>query len=410
MKKEYLKCLMPVVLAGLILTLIVQIVGINTVVAEKKGIDIIKLEFSILSYPLNEEEKAELQKKLDEATTEAEKASIELQIQELDDEITAWMESLVDDEKEAAVRESQKVFEEFLAQERSTEEGKAKQKEMLPWTSVGYDLINHSLEVTIDPEYFTEKEIKTYIKYIRKIIGNEIDLTISKLSYVKSSCLGTKSACDPMEGGLKISFPIFNCTLGFKAKFNGKSGFVTAGHCLGNTVGQPTHLDKVGKVQIRSYVDMGTCDCAFVEIDTDVNDDDFDGNTTELVRGIAPRVLSDPGSATVPGSIFGITGMNTETVAMSSGLHNGHILKMGHTFHADNGICIVGTLVTKFKGVTLGDSGAPLVLKDSPKNLVGFLAGYVYDSDPNSSIAEVWIPQQRFRSHFGAGFSFDFSN
>ncbi|MDE1814930.1 MAG: hypothetical protein KGI05_09760, partial [Thaumarchaeota archaeon] len=53
----------------------------------------------------------------------------------------------------------------------------------LPWSTIGYDYVHNSLEVTILPEYFTTDAIPKYFEKIRSIVGNDVDITLSPLPY-----------------------------------------------------------------------------------------------------------------------------------------------------------------------------------------------------------------------------------
>lgn len=74
-----------------------------------------------------------------------------------------------------------------------------------------------------------------------------------------------------------------DCTVGFKATYNGEPGFVTAGHCVaggaGDTVGQRTSLDPVGIVVKETHNWLITpCDCAFIKMSNgrNMSDNVFD--------------------------------------------------------------------------------------------------------------------------------------
>ncbi len=186
MKHECLKRFIFLAFARSIFALFIQLGNVNTVEAKlKKGVNIIKYQMSSSSIPRHDKDEIRaLIRQRDKATTESEVASINKQLQELEDEMTAWFKSREDIEKEEKVREKLDLLLDAIeAEEGSTKEGKENLKKILPFTRIGYDSISHSLEVSIDPKRFNDEEIKGYIKYIRNIIGDEIDLTISRLPY-----------------------------------------------------------------------------------------------------------------------------------------------------------------------------------------------------------------------------------
>ncbi len=185
MRRNCLRSLTFVLFTGLMLTLIVQVVRIHKVEAKSKGINIVKDEASYLSIPLDQKKRQELYKLYRSSTTETEKASYLEQMQEYDNELQEWYNGISDPEKEEEVREKQELLEHSLRKAGFTEKGKENLKKIPPFTRIGYDMIDHSLEISLAPKHFTDKEIKETIKYIRKIIGDEIDLTISQATCAK---------------------------------------------------------------------------------------------------------------------------------------------------------------------------------------------------------------------------------
>ena len=271
------------------------VTAINPAYAMEKGINIIKYENSCWSVPTHKDEIAVLMEKLNNATTEAEKTLIDDQLQEIEEEMVAWFKDRGDVEKGDKVREKLDLLTETLIEKISTKEGKEKLKKELPFSSIGYDYISYSLEVSIVPERFNDKDIKQYIKYIRKIVGSEIDLTISRQGYPTKSNFGAGVECNPAIGGNLIRTPTGSCTLGFKATYQGKIGFVTAGHCMegtGKDVGQAGLFDKLGVSIFNSDSANNTftnCDCAFVEIteeDRDIASKVFSGDSFGLLNTV----------------------------------------------------------------------------------------------------------------------------
>ncbi len=167
-----------------LLTFIISACGIDIAEAASKGVNIIKYENSAASIPLYKEEMNELLKKYTDATSDTEKEEQMEQLEEIGKTIEDWYAEHADCEKKEKVMEKQELLIDTLLEEKA-EIGRKKQKEMLAFTAIGYDYVNHSLEVSIDPEMFNEKNIKKYITKIRSIIGDEIDLTISPAPYAQ---------------------------------------------------------------------------------------------------------------------------------------------------------------------------------------------------------------------------------
>ena len=395
-----------------IFILIVSTGEINSVEAKSKGVDIIKQEPSSLSIPMHQEELDQLVKQHRKAETEAEKTFCEEQIKQYDDEFNEWLGEHSNPEKEELVREKQKLFDEYRRNQSDTEKNRNNLQKVLPVTKTGYDIISGSLEICIDPDHFSDKEIKQYIKQIRKIVGTEIDLTISPAPYaVFNSCNSATSICDPMVSGITFELTHFNCTLGFKAKFNNQRGFTTAGHCLdvssgvNKDVGQPSLNNLVGKTRLKYLVNDSNGDCAFIE------------NTSD--RKVQPQVLLfDAELGTVERLAlpqFYIPGVKLEFFGAASGVSTSRISALHQTvsFEATNGstggtfFFIINDLIeTRHRGLIQGDSGGPAI-KDQTK-----LAGLLTGTGANRfgrPVFGYFIYPHVFNEKFGSGFSWDFS-
>ena len=152
----------------------------------------------------------------------------------------------------------------------------------IPIIAVGTDSENESLKIKLLKDGLTHDKILKYEKEIRKIVGDEIDITIIPASKaVYTSCSQTGD-CEPIKGGVKISVEDgLECSMGFKASYNQKTGFVTAGHCnssdiggTGEDVGNPSDStsDKLGYVYANAFENNTWCDCMFVSASELVSD------------------------------------------------------------------------------------------------------------------------------------------
>lgn len=152
-----------------------------------------------------------------------------------------------------------------------------------PIIAVGTDFENESLKIRLLKDGLTDTKIKQYEKEIRKIVGNTIDITIipSNQAVFTGACVQTGD-CDPLRGGAKITVENgLECSMGFKASYDGKTGFVTAGHCnsddiggTGEDVGNPSDStsDKLGVVHANDFENNSYCDCMFVDASETISD------------------------------------------------------------------------------------------------------------------------------------------
>jgi len=177
-----------------------------------------------------------------------------------------------------------------------------KHDNIVPIVSVGTDAENQAVKVRILKEGLTDEKILQYEKILRKIIGNDVNLTIipsGPATYL--TCVTQTGDCNPLEGGGKITMQNATgyCSMGFKASYDSKTGFITAGHCnsgdiggTGEDVGQPLAIigDKIGVVHANAFADGGWCDCIFVDASETISDKVFSGID---VNGTLFPVLDD---------------------------------------------------------------------------------------------------------------------
>ena len=155
----------------------------------------------------------------------------------------------------------------------------------IPIIAVGTDFENESLKIKLLKDGLTHEKILKYEKEIRKIVGDEIDITIvpaSKAVFTSHTSCSQTGDCNPIKGGVKISVDNgMTCSMGFKASYGTKTGFVTAGHCLsgdiggtGEDVGNPSFStsDKLGYVYANAFGNNSWCDCLFVSASETVSD------------------------------------------------------------------------------------------------------------------------------------------
>lgn len=167
-----------------------------------------------------------------------------------------------------------------------------------------------------------------------------------------------------INAGGKITIPeLGSCSMGYRVKYNGKNGFITAGHCV--DLYDPT----VGETKKYHLVDNTDFDYAFVETYsnyTPTNKLEYPGpNITKLaVPNYCPYITVNMEVAK--------SGITTEyTTGKVKGLDQS-------LFYANQAVTVTGLVKTNVKSDS-GDSGAPVFMpiKDSEGGavVVGVLNG-----------------------------------
>lgn len=155
----------------------------------------------------------------------------------------------------------------------------------IPIVSVGTDYENESVNVAIERTGLTTEKIQSIEKRLREIVGQDVDITISYSDPLYLASCSQTGDCNPIEGGTRISVGGELCSMGYRATYNGDTGFVTAGHCnggaTGTSVGNPTvySWDILGTVIDNTFEDGTWCDCAFVNNTETTSSDVYDGQT-----------------------------------------------------------------------------------------------------------------------------------
>lgn len=387
-----------VMFASLIAAMILPLTTMGFAVAddvnsENIGKTLIKEKLSHKEIPLKIEKK-NLLKTYQELESDSEKVILEKQIDALNNKITQWYEDRFDQSKYDLASEKQQILSEYIV-ELSYQKGITESQKLLPISMIGYDYVENSLEISINPKYFTSENIEGYLTEIRNVVGNQVDITISPMEILKTqACTSrTASVCDPIKGG--VEFEVDNdylCTVGFKATYDGDTGFMTAGHCIENltsvTINQPDHdSDDIGDGVEDYYYHNSDCDCGFVK-ETHANRSMDDG-----VYG-----LVDPGQTANP-----FVGMTVTMSGAVSGNENGNVDHINTNAWVDddndgNGDKFIKEFILSDYGQDIGDSGAPVM---SGNSLVGLHA-----AGDGEDIA-VFTKHNQFTEHF-SGMSWGF--
>jgi hypothetical protein len=159
----------------------------------------------------------ELLKKLDKTEDKLERDNTQKQIDTLTTQIQNWLDARMDESKKKLADEKSEILVNAHMNLVRTLGQKAAH-EQLPIGGIGYDYANNALEIAIHPDVFSDENIPKYEKNIRKIIGDEVDITFAKAQLVQlQSCTDRNTTpCEPIEGG--VLFDVDDglpCTVGF---------------------------------------------------------------------------------------------------------------------------------------------------------------------------------------------------
>lgn len=238
-----------------------------------------------------------------------------------------------------------------------------------PWSSISYDDEDNSLQVTLDPEEFSGKDLKKYQKIIRSIVGKSIDVSIAPLERAELTSCSSRTNCDDPESGIEIGMTgkDFPCTLGFAATYNNEAGFITAGHCFdgltgggspngANAVHPQSGSDHIGDLVVELATNAPSypytfCDCAFVEGTVSISGDTF---------GMADA--SSTGSTVKYKAV--------KASLSQSGIKSGQITDTYAHINTPQGYYLIGVAIASIS-VQGGDSGAAIFSSDGSE-LIGF--------------------------------------
>jgi len=88
--------------------------------------------------------------------------------------------------KESKIREKQSLLTNKLSEE-SIRYGNDVARKSLPVTTIGYEGIDNSLQITIESKYFTDENIPKYVEKIRSIVGDEINISLYPVDVMSTS-------------------------------------------------------------------------------------------------------------------------------------------------------------------------------------------------------------------------------
>ena len=317
------------------------------------------------------DERQTLFKTLDSLENESNRANVEKQIEVLNAKIQTWYDERFDQAKYDLAIKSKTILRENLKDLQSGK-GDMEAYEILPWVTRGYDYENNALEVRIDSKYFTEENIPKYIKTIRSLVGDEVDITVGpgEMRVAEACTSRSTSECEPIQGGVRVEADNAETgTVGYKATYNSKTGFITAGHMFvdssgnqraGTTIQQhPASTTDIGNLETNNlFKGVATwCDCAFVsELSA----------TRSMSNGVYG--MTTPTTTANPFVNMGVTMSGGFTGTSSGSVTN---INLDYCYDLDgNGSCetAVNDAIVASYSSQGGDSGSPIM---SGNTLVG---------------------------------------
>lgn len=128
------------------------------------------------------------------------------------------------------------------------------------------DVINNKIAIellnnnSVEQKEFEKKALSLNACYLnRKSISNDIDYS-QMITYSQGEKRFSKIELKP---GASIATQVGPCSVGFRTKYNGKVGYVTAGHCA--RVDKLQTVLETGSVKVYQYENNQKFDYAFVE-------------------------------------------------------------------------------------------------------------------------------------------------
>ena len=259
-----------ILFASLIVAMILPFSSMNFAEAgsDKIGKTIIKTEKRQNTIMDNASKTLEkLEEKLDRANNEKQRQQIFDQMDRVKEHALSQLQKV--DKQQQAKYDN---LTEKLTDNISDDSKEGPDKRIIPATRIGYNALEDALVISIESE--STEEMEEYSSIIREIVGDEANIILQPgESWYAGDCSSRTSNCNEIEGGVKMQVTGHNgCTVGIKATYDSKTGFVSAGHCAdgnqGDDVGQATISNVVGTVHEEVFEENNSneyCDCSFIE-------------------------------------------------------------------------------------------------------------------------------------------------
>ena len=124
-------------------------------------------------------------------------------------------------------------------------------KDILPLVSAGINHKSKAVEIVLHTSSENSPDNAKYIALIQNTMPDDVNWFVSYGEYaVPENCPETRcDAHNPVIGGIEIRGDgDGKCTMGWKATKSGKTGFVTAGHCMDNSINKDVYQPSSGVI------------------------------------------------------------------------------------------------------------------------------------------------------------------
>lgn len=244
------------------------------------------------------------------------------------------------------------------------------------FSSAYIDVINNKVVVELIDDNLINRKL-----FENKILKNNLQLSLNNASNadaidsdmvtIKRGYVNKTYALNELYPGQKI---ITNdgsiCSMGFRTKYNGKNGYVTAGHCV--YLGVEFNDNRVmptGQVKIYSFKNNGNADYAFIETSsyTPSNRLAYGKNNMNLYQ--MDLIVSSSSPTIVVGTAIAKVGQTTKYTA-------GKITNLSFTATYNLGITINNLIKADLKADSGDSGGAVFIPKTNNTALpIGIISG-----------------------------------
>lgn len=215
------------------------------------------------------------------------------------------------------------------------------------------DIINNKIVLEIDDVYNENTKKRVTGMLLKKKINNEI------IKYKEAANMNLDAT---LKSGAKYQVVGWYCSTGFRTKYNGKNGIVTAGHCL-DRVGADT---QIGTIRLIQFKNNESFDYGFIETESSYS---LSNDLAYPYSGY--KKLAPPSSTTSPLIVVNMaiakSGYKTGYTAGKVTSINTGGQTVGDPNDSNNVQTIYGLINANYSSAT-GDSGAPVFIPKSDLN------------------------------------------
>ena len=137
------------------------------------------------------------------------------------------------------------------------------------FSSMYIDVVNNNVVIELlDNSLLKQEDFKNYLSVINKMSLSEIDNLFDSnlITFMQGSIKEHTSSLYDMYPGQSIAVPGGTCSMGFRTKYNGHAGYMTAGHCV--MIDGTNTILATGQVKVFQYQNQQVGDYAFVQTST----------------------------------------------------------------------------------------------------------------------------------------------